>query len=75
MNLKEIKAKLHDGFYSGREEIKRDLYLIAANAKLYNPVGEAIWQMAELYEKKLTESGFQIFKYRTARLLKAALLP
>jgi hypothetical protein len=59
MNLKEIKAKLHDGFYASREEIKRDLYLIAANAKEYNRDGrggDAIWLMADMYEKNLTQS-------------------
>lgn len=59
MNLKEIQAKLHDGFYRSKEEIKRDLYLIAANAKLYNPVGEAIWRMADLYEENVMKSGFR----------------
>lgn len=59
MNLKEIKAKLHDGFYASRDEIKRDLYLIAANAKEYNRDGrggDAIWLMADMYEKNLTQS-------------------
>lgn len=65
MNLKEIKAKLHDGFYASREEIKRDLYLIAANAKEYNRDGrggDAIWLMADMYEKNLTQSksGFAL---------------
>lgn len=59
MNLKEIKAKLHDGFYANKEEIKRDLYLIAANAKEYNHGGrggDAIWQMADMFEKNVTQS-------------------
>lgn len=57
MNLKEIKAKLHDGFYGSKEEIKRDLYLIGANAKLYNPVGEALWNMANDFETHVKNSG------------------
>ncbi|KAJ9102636.1 hypothetical protein QFC19_004745 [Naganishia cerealis] len=54
MNLKEVKAKLHDGFYKNKDEVKRDLYLIASNAKAFNQPGEPVWQLADTYEKNLT---------------------
>ena len=63
MNLKEVKAKLHDGFYSNKDEIKRDLYLIASNAKAFNQPGEAVWQLADTYEKNLTTSMYLAIVY------------
>lgn len=47
MDLKTIKARVKDGAISNSLEFQRDVYLMFANAMMYNRPGSDIYQMAE----------------------------
>ncbi|EGO27548.1 hypothetical protein SERLADRAFT_382647 [Serpula lacrymans var. lacrymans S7.9] len=47
MDLKSIKAKIKDGVISTSLEFQRDVYLMFANAMMYNRPGSDIYHMAE----------------------------
>lgn len=47
MDLKTIKARVKDGLISNSLEFQRDIYLMFANAMMYNRPGSEIFNMAE----------------------------
>ncbi|KAJ3478516.1 hypothetical protein NLI96_g9703 [Meripilus lineatus] len=47
MDLKTIKARVKDGVTSNSLEFQRDVYLMFANAMMYNRPGSEIYNMAE----------------------------
>ncbi|KAF9492812.1 hypothetical protein BDN71DRAFT_1450983 [Pleurotus eryngii] len=47
MDLKTIKARIKDGAISNSLEFQRDIYLMFANAMMYNRPGSDIYSMAE----------------------------
>ncbi|KAF5390659.1 hypothetical protein D9757_002760 [Collybiopsis confluens] len=47
MDLKTIKSKIKDGFISNSLEFQRDIYLMFANAMMYNRPGSDVYIMAE----------------------------
>ena len=47
MDLKTIKARVRDGLISNAIEFQRDVFLMFANAMMYNRPGSDIHQMAE----------------------------
>ncbi|TFK56004.1 hypothetical protein OE88DRAFT_1652567 [Heliocybe sulcata] len=47
MDLKTIKQKIKDGLIVNSSEFQRDIYLIFANAMMYNRPGSDIYYMAE----------------------------
>lgn len=47
MDLKTIKARVKDGLTSNSLEFQRDVYLMFANAMMYNRPGSEIYNMAE----------------------------
>jgi bromodomain-containing protein 8 len=47
MDLKTIKARVKDGLISNSLEFQRDIYLMFANAMMYNRPGSEIHNMAE----------------------------
>jgi len=47
MDLKTIKTKVKDGVISNSLEFQRDIYLMFANAMMYNRPGSEIYNMAE----------------------------
>lgn len=47
MDLKTIKARVKDGIISNSLEFQRDVYLMFANAMMYNRPGSDIFHMAE----------------------------
>lgn len=47
MDLKTIKARFKDGAISNSLEFQRDIYLMFANAMMYNRPGSDIYSMAE----------------------------
>ena len=47
MDLKTIKSRFKDGFISNSLEIQRDIFLMFANAMMYNRPGSEIYNMAE----------------------------
>jgi bromodomain-containing protein 8 len=47
MDLKTIKARVKDGTISNSLEFQRDIYLMFANAMIYNRPGSEIYTMAE----------------------------
>ena len=47
MDLKTIKARVKDGVISNSLEFQRDVYLMFANAMMYNRPGSEIFAMAE----------------------------
>lgn len=47
MDLKTIKARVKDGTISNALEFQRDIYLMFANAMIYNRPGSEIHAMAE----------------------------
>lgn len=47
MDLKTIKARIKDGLISSSLEFQRDVYLMFANAMMYNRPGSEIYNMAE----------------------------
>ncbi|KAF9247081.1 hypothetical protein BU15DRAFT_69923 [Melanogaster broomeanus] len=61
MDLKTIKARVKDGIISGSLEFQRDVYLMFANAMMYNRPGSDIYQMAE---EMMIESEVHINTFR-----------
>ncbi|KIK68102.1 hypothetical protein GYMLUDRAFT_36932 [Collybiopsis luxurians FD-317 M1] len=47
MDLKTIKSKIKDGIISNSLEFQRDIYLMFANAMMYNRPGSDVYNMAE----------------------------
>lgn len=47
MDLKTIKTRIKDGIITNSLEFQRDIYLMFANAMMYNRPGSDIYQMAE----------------------------
>lgn len=47
MDLKTIKTRVKDGLISNSMEFQRDVYLMFANAMMYNRPGSEIYNMAE----------------------------
>ena len=47
MDLKTIKSRVKDGSISNSLEFKRDVFLMFANAMMYNREGSEIYAMAE----------------------------
>ncbi|KAL0070742.1 hypothetical protein AAF712_001963 [Marasmius tenuissimus] len=47
MDLKTIKAKIRDGVITNSLEFQRDIYLMFANAMMYNRPGSDVYVMAE----------------------------
>lgn len=47
MDLKTIKARVKEGTISNSLEFQRDIYLMFANAMIYNRPGSEIYAMAE----------------------------
>jgi len=47
MDLKTIKARVRDGIISNSAEFQRDVFLMFANAMMYNRPGSDIYNMAE----------------------------
>lgn len=54
MDLKTIKAKVKDGVITNSLEFQRDVYLMFANAMMYNRPGSDIYQMAEEVRSRAT---------------------
>lgn len=46
MDLKTIKARIKEGVISNSSEFQRDVYLMFANAMIYNRPGSEIFNMA-----------------------------
>ncbi|KAK0468407.1 uncharacterized protein EV420DRAFT_1635655 [Desarmillaria tabescens] len=55
VDLKTIKARIKDGVISNSLEYQRDIYLMFANAMMYNRPGSDIYSMAEdmMYESEV----------------------
>jgi len=47
MDLKTIKTKIRDGAITNSLEFQRDIYLMFANAMMYNRPGSDVYIMAE----------------------------
>ncbi|KAI0081773.1 Bromodomain-containing protein [Panus rudis PR-1116 ss-1] len=47
MDLKTIKSRVKDGLISNSREFQRDVYLMFANAMMYNRPGSDVYNMAE----------------------------
>ena len=47
MDLKTIKTKVRDGMIGNSLEFQRDIYLMFANAMMYNRPGSDVYVMAE----------------------------
>ena len=47
MDLKTIKSRIKDGLISNSLEFQRDVYLMLANAMMYNRPGSDVYHMAE----------------------------
>lgn len=55
MDLSTMQFKLSDGHYANRDEFRRDLKLVVANAELYNVAGivvEQAWELDAIFEKQ-----------------------
>ncbi|THH28946.1 hypothetical protein EUX98_g5233 [Antrodiella citrinella] len=61
MDLKTIKARVKDGVISNSLEFQRDVYLMFANAMMYNRPGSEIYNMAE---EMMLESEVHINTFR-----------
>ncbi|KAL0949517.1 hypothetical protein HGRIS_009568 [Hohenbuehelia grisea] len=61
MDLKTIKARIKDGFITTSREFQRDIYLMFANAMMYNRPDTDIYTMAE---DMMLESEDQINSFR-----------
>lgn len=58
MDLKTIKARIKDGVTTSSLEFQRDVYLMFANAMMYNRPGSDIFQMAEEVGLSVACCGF-----------------
>lgn len=61
MDLKTIKSRIKDGLIVNSLEFQRDVYLMLANAMMYNRPGSEIYNMAE---EMMQESEVQINTFR-----------
>ncbi|KAI0732904.1 hypothetical protein C8Q72DRAFT_881827 [Fomitopsis betulina] len=61
MDLKTIKSRIKDGLISNSSEFQRDVYLMLANAMMYNRPGSDVHHMAE---EMMHESEVQINSFR-----------
>nr|GAT59466.1 predicted protein [Mycena chlorophos] len=61
MDLKTIKTKIKDGVITNSLEYQRDIYLMFANAMMYNRPGSDVYTMAE---DMMNESQDQISAYQ-----------
>ncbi|EPT03793.1 hypothetical protein FOMPIDRAFT_1046823 [Fomitopsis schrenkii] len=61
MDLKTIKSRIKDGLISNSLEFQRDVYLMLANAMMYNRPGSDVYHMAE---EMMQESEVQINSFR-----------
>ncbi|KAI6047149.1 hypothetical protein EDC04DRAFT_3135854 [Pisolithus marmoratus] len=61
MDLKTIKGRVKDGIITNSLEFQRDVYLMFANAMMYNRPGSDIYQMAE---EMMLESEVHINTFR-----------
>ena len=61
MDLKTIKARVKDGLISNSLEFQRDIFLMFANAMMYNRPGSEIYMMAE---EMMTSSEREINAFR-----------
>ncbi|KAI6105548.1 hypothetical protein F5141DRAFT_1124424 [Pisolithus sp. B1] len=61
MDLKTIKGRVKDGIITNSLEFQRDVYLMFANAMMYNRPGSDIYQMAE---EMMLESEAHINTFR-----------
>ncbi|KAH9938151.1 uncharacterized protein B0H18DRAFT_965813 [Fomitopsis serialis] len=61
MDLKTIKSRIKDGLVATSLEFQRDVYLMLANAMMYNRPGSEIYNMAE---EMMQESEVQINTFR-----------
>jgi bromodomain-containing protein 8 len=82
IDLKTIKARVRDGVISNSAEFQRDVFLMFANAMMYNRPGSDIYNMAEdvrllfsaavilikLAMQMMLESESQIQTYRTTEV-------
>ncbi|EKM59508.1 uncharacterized protein PHACADRAFT_250061 [Phanerochaete carnosa HHB-10118-sp] len=64
-DLKTIKARVKDGTISNALEFQRDIYLMFANAMIYNRPGSEIHAMAE---EMMLESEAQIQQFRRTQV-------
>ena len=64
MDLSTINAKVENGNYASREEMRDDFNLMIHNAKTYNPPGFPVHSEAEGLENVFAKSGsFDIVSY------------
>ncbi|KAK7695845.1 hypothetical protein QCA50_000483 [Cerrena zonata] len=61
MDLKTIKSRVKDGLITNSSEFQRDVYLMFANAMMYNRPGSEIYNMAE---EMMLESETHITTFR-----------
>ena len=61
MDLKTIKSRVKDGWITNSSEFQRDVYLMFANAMMYNRPGSEIYNMAE---EMMLESETHITTFR-----------
>ncbi|KZT74388.1 Bromodomain-containing protein [Daedalea quercina L-15889] len=61
MDLKTIKSRIKDGLISNSLEFQRDVYLMFANAMMYNRPGSDVYHMAE---EMMQESEVHINTFR-----------
>lgn len=54
MDLKTIKSRVKDGLISNSLEFQRDIFLMFANAMMYNRPGSEIYNMAEEVQSQLS---------------------
>lgn len=64
LDLKTIKARVKDGVISNSLEFQRDIYLMFANAMMYNRPGSDVYVMAEdVSEAELSLRTFSLFHF------------
>ncbi|KDQ21046.1 hypothetical protein BOTBODRAFT_27062 [Botryobasidium botryosum FD-172 SS1] len=68
MDLKTIKSRIKDGLIANSTEFQRDIYLMFANAMMYNRPNSDIYQMAE---EMMMESEAHIQTFRQTEGFKA----
>ncbi|RXW24659.1 hypothetical protein EST38_g1145 [Candolleomyces aberdarensis] len=61
MDLKTIKGRVKDGAISNSREFQRDVYLMFANAMMYNRPGSDVYTMAE---DMMLDSEMQIMNFK-----------
>ncbi|KAM0755948.1 hypothetical protein T439DRAFT_320646 [Meredithblackwellia eburnea MCA 4105] len=56
ISVKEIKKKINSGAYHTPDDFKADVYLMLANAQLYNEEGSIVWEDARLLRNTFDEA-------------------